>query len=75
MNLGLRQGHRHAENASALIRADADSREYGDVAHDPAMAHLFIPCVEDEVLDLAKRPITPSRQFFVEQFGRAADLR
>jgi hypothetical protein len=54
MNLGLRQGHRYAKHAPTLIRAYADSRQDGDIAHDPAMAHLLVPGVDDEILDLAE---------------------
>ncbi len=43
VELGLGQGHRHAQNPSALVRADTDGREHGDIAHDPAVAHRFIP--------------------------------
>ena len=32
VDLGLRQGHRHAQHTAALDRADADGREHGDVA-------------------------------------------
>ena len=59
VHLGLRQGHRHAQNPPALIRADADGREHGDIAYDPAMAHLLVARVEDEILDLAERAVAP----------------
>ena len=71
MDLGLRQGHRYAKHAPALIRAYADGREHVrrendppdrflarlTIAHDPAMARLLVACVEDEILDLAEGAI------------------
>ena len=41
VDLSLRQGHRHAQHPAALIRSDADGREHGDIAHNPAVAHSF----------------------------------
>ena len=73
MNLGFGQGHRHAEYTPPLIRADADGREHGDVAYDPAMAHLFVARVEDEILDLVEWPVAPGRQLLIQQLGGVAD--
>ena len=74
MHLGFRQGHRDAEQPATLIWADPDCREHRSVAHDPAMAHLFIPGVEDQIFDLAQGPIAPCRQLVIEQLCSAADL-
>lgn len=75
VDLGLRQGHGDAEHPPPLVRADADGREDGGVAHHAAMAHLLVARVEDEVLNLAKRSPAPGVQFLVKQLGAAADLR
>ena len=74
MHLGLRQGDGDAQHPAALIGADTYGREHGGVTHDPAITHLFIPGVEDQILDLAKRPVPPGGQFVVEQLGGAAGL-
>jgi len=49
VDLGLGEGHGHTKNAPPLVRADADGREHGRIAHHPAVAHLFIARVEDQV--------------------------
>ena len=43
MHPGFRQGDGHARNAPALIRPDADGREHGDIAHNPAMTRSATP--------------------------------
>jgi hypothetical protein len=45
------------------------------VPHDPAVAHLLVPGVEDQIPGLAQGPGAPGLQFLVEQLRRAADLR
>ena len=57
MDLRFRERHKDARNPAALIRAGADGGDYGDTAHNAAMAHLFIPRGEDEGLDLAERAV------------------
>jgi hypothetical protein len=59
----------------ALVWADADSREYGEIAHNPAMAHLLVARIEDEIFDLAKGAVPRGRQPLIQQIGGAADLR
>ncbi len=87
MNLGLGQGHGNARNTPPLVRTDADSREHVrrendppdrflvllTVPHDPAVAHLLVPGVEDEVFRLAQRAVAPCLQFLIEQLGSPAD--
>ena len=75
MDLRLRQGDRDAQHPATLVRADADRREHGGVTDDPAVAHLLVTGVEDQISDLAERPAAPGLQFVVEQLCRAADLR
>jgi len=74
VHLRLGQRDRDAENPAALVRADADRREHGGVADDPAMAHLLVARIEDQISDLAERPIAPGFQFVVEHLRGAADL-
>ena len=38
------------------------------------MANLFIPGVQDEVFDLAQRPVAPLFEFLIKGRGGAADL-
>jgi hypothetical protein len=54
------------------IRADADGREHGAIAHHPTMTHLFVARVEDQVFHLAERAVAPGFQLVIEQFGRTA---
>ena len=75
MHLRLGEGDRDPEHPAALVRADADRREHGGVAHDAAVAHLLVARVEDQVSDLAEGPGAPGLQLVVEQLRRAADLR
>jgi hypothetical protein len=75
MHLCLRQRDRDAEHPAALIGADTHGREDGGIAHDPAVAHLLVPGVEDQIPSLAEGPGAPSLQVLVEQLGCAADLR
>ena len=72
MDLRLGQGDRDAEHPATLVGADADRREHGGVADDPAVAHLLVARVEDQIPDLAERPGAPGLQLVVEQFGGAA---
>ncbi len=88
VNLGLGQGHGNARNTPPLVRTDADSREHVrrendppdrflvllTVPHDPAVAHLLVPGVEDEVFHLAQRAVAPCLRFLIEQLGSPADL-
>ena len=53
MDLRLGEGDRDPENPAALVRADADRRQHGGVADDPAVAHLLVTRIEDQVPDLA----------------------
>jgi hypothetical protein len=75
MDLRLGEGERDAHHPAALFGADADRREHGGVADDPAVAHLLVACVKDQIPDLAERPVAPGFQFVVEHLGGAADLR
>lgn len=74
MDLGFGQGDRDTQHAAALVGADADCREHGDITHPAAVAHFLVARVENEILDLAKGAAAPGFQFFVKQLGRAADL-
>jgi hypothetical protein len=47
MDLRLGEGDRDAQHPTALVGADADRREHGGVADDPAVAHLLVAGVED----------------------------
>jgi len=75
MHLRFRQGDRDAEHPAALVRADADRREHRGVSYDPTMAHLLVARIEDQIPDLAKRPIAPGFQLVIQKLRRAADLR
>ena len=75
VHLRLGEGDRDAENAAALVGADADRRKHGGVPHDAAEAHLLVARVEHQVPDLAERPVAPGLQFVVQQLRRATDLR
>jgi hypothetical protein len=75
MDLRLGEGDRYAEHPAALVRADADRREHGGVADDPAVAHLLVARVEDQIPDLAQRPVAPGFQLVIQKLRRAADLR
>jgi hypothetical protein len=39
------------------------------------MAHLFVPGIEEKVLEPTQRAIAPGLQFLVEHLGGTADLR
>ena len=75
VDLRLRQGDRDAQHPPAFVRADADRREHGGVTDDPAVAHLLVARVEDQIPDLAERPVAPGFQLFIQKLRRAADLR
>jgi hypothetical protein len=75
VHLRLGQGDRDAQHPATLVGADADRREHGGVAHDPAVAHLLVTRIEDPIPDLAEGPVAPGLQLVVEQRRRAADLR
>ena len=75
MDLRLGEGDGDAEHPAALVRADADRRANGGVADDPAVAHLLVARIEDQIPDLAEGPGAPGLQLVVEQLRRAADLR
>jgi hypothetical protein len=51
-----------AEDGSLAIRRDADGREDGTGDDGPAVADLLVPGIEDEVGDLADRPVPPGGQ-------------
>ena len=67
MDLRLGEGDRDAQHPAALIRADADRREHGGVADDPAVAHLLVARIEDQIPDLAERPGARGFQLIVEK--------
>ena len=75
MDLRLGEGDRDAEHPAALVGADADRREHGGVADDPAVAHLLVARIEDQIPDLAERPVAPGLQLVIKKLRRAADLR
>jgi len=75
LDLRFRQGDADAQHPAALVRADADRREHGGVAHDPAVAHLLVTRVEDQILDDAEFTGAPGIELVVEHPGGAADLR
>ncbi len=52
-----------------LVRNHPD---LGIAAHAPE-AHLFIPGIKDQMLDLAQGTIASGGQFDIEQFGNPAD--
>ena len=49
--------------------------QHSAVDHAAAVADFLVAGVENQVGDSSQRPVAPSRQFFVEQFGGPADLR
>jgi hypothetical protein len=75
MDLRLGEGDRDAEHPATLVRADADRREHGGIADDPAVAHLLVTGVQDQIPDLAEGPVAPGFQRVIQKLRRAADLR
>jgi hypothetical protein len=73
VDLGFRQRDADAEHPAPLVGADANRGEDGCVANDAACADLLVPCVKDQVADLAERTSAPRFQFVVEQGRGAAD--
>jgi hypothetical protein len=45
------------------------------VAYDPAVAHLLVARIEDQIPDLAEGPVAPGFQLLIQKLRRAADLR
>jgi len=71
VRLGLGELHAAAEDAPLAVGADTDSREEG-TGHDRSIvADLFVAGIEDEVGDLANRPVPPGAELLVE-FSRCA---
>jgi len=69
VRLGLAELNAAAEDAPLAVGADADGREQCTGHDRPVVANLFVAGIEDEVGDLANRPVPPSPELLVE-FGR-----
>ena len=73
--LSFAHGNAAAENRVFPAWRNADGREDGTRHHGPAVSDFFVSGIEDEVVDFAEWPVSPSTQLLV-QFGcRSADLR
>ena len=71
MNFSLAVGNAHAQDRAMAFRRDADGDQQRHVDHRPLMANVLVAGVEDQVRDLAQRPLTPTLQLLVE-LGRQA---
>ena len=57
-----------------LVRTDADGRQDRNIAHDTAEAGLLVSGVDNQIADLAQRPVAPGFEPIVKKFGGPADL-
>ena len=74
MHFGLGERTGNTEHPAALVGADADHREHGGVAHHATLSDFLIARVEEQVADLAQRPVAPGIQLPIQELGGAADL-
>ena len=59
MDLGLGERDAHAQDRAMAFGRDADGDQHSTVDDAAAVANLFVAGVEDQVRDLAQRPIAP----------------
>ncbi len=74
VRLCLGELHGAAEDASLAVGADPDGREQCARHDRPVVADFFVAGIEDEVGDLADRPVPPGTELLVELGRRAALL-
>ena len=74
VHFGLGERTGNTEHPAALVGADADHREHGGVAHHATLSDFLIARVEEQVADLAQRPVAPGIQLPIQELGGAADL-
>jgi len=68
VRLGLAACDTAAEDRPLSVGGDTDGGEDGTWHDGPAVPDLFVSSVEDQIGDLAERPVLPGGQLFVD-FG------